>query len=53
MDDLKIINQHQLIRDTIGYDAISGIDVVDLPDVLRFLKIVDNYSKICRIINTK
>lgn len=45
MEELKIIEQHELIRKTIGYSLISKLDTVDIPPVLSFLRIVDNYLK--------
>jgi len=50
MDELQTINEHMVIRDTIGYDAIKDIGLHDLPQVIRFLQIVWNYQKICKII---
>jgi hypothetical protein len=38
-----------IIRNTIGYDLISEIDVCDVPNVLKFLKIVDNYINMSEI----
>ena len=45
MNDIDIVEEHFLIRYTIGYEIISEIDVFDIPEVLRFLKIVNNYNK--------
>ena len=46
MKDIDIVDEHTLIRDTVGYEMISKIDdVFDIPEVLKFLKIVDNYNK--------
>ena len=49
MNRLQTIDEHMLIRDTCGYDTISKIEVFDLPVVMEFLKICDNYSKLKRI----
>jgi hypothetical protein len=51
MSDLNIIEEHIIIRETVGYDGIKDIDVFDLPEVLRFLKIVHNYQKIYNLSN--
>jgi hypothetical protein len=49
MSDLQTIQQHTLIRNTVGYEVISKIDVLDLPQVLSFLKVVSNYSRMIKI----
>ena len=46
MRDLQTIEEHILIRDTVGYDVISKVDVFDIPQVLHFLKICNNYIKL-------
>lgn len=48
---LQTIEEHILIRDTIGYDGIRNIDVFDLPTVMEFLKIVNNYNRMSNIMN--
>lgn len=45
MKNLQIIEQHILIRDTCGYDVISKVDVFDMPQILQFLLICQNYKK--------
>lgn len=49
MDTLQIIDEHTIIKETIGYDAIKDIKVHDLPEVIKFLQIVWNYQKMCKI----
>ena len=49
MKELQTIEEHILIRNTIGYDVIKDIDVCDMPNVIRFLRIIDNYLKMQRI----
>jgi len=49
MNELQTINEHITIRNTIGYDLISKIDVCDVPEVLKFLVIVDNYLNMSKI----
>jgi hypothetical protein len=51
MSDLDIYEHHQLIRDTVGYDVISEIDVFDLPEIMKFLNIVHKYSNMVDLLN--
>lgn len=51
MDNLDIIDHHDLIRETIGYDTIKEIDIFDLPSVMQFLKIVNNCQRMQRLID--
>lgn len=37
---LTIVEEHMIIRDTIGYEELSKIDICDLPEVLNFLRVV-------------
>lgn len=45
-----IVNEHQIIRDTVGYDGIKEIDTVDMSQVMDFLQIVWNYTKMYSIL---
>ena len=49
----EIIDEHTVIRETCGYDMIKDVDVVDMPEVLHFLKICHNYTKMQTIQNTR
>ena len=49
MKELQTIEEHILIRNTIGYDVIKYIDVLDIPNVISFLIIIDNYLKMQHI----
>lgn len=49
MNELQIIKEHMIIRETIGYDAIKDVKLHDLPQVIKFLQIVWNYQKMCKI----
>lgn len=50
----RIAVEHEIIRDTVGYDLISQIeDTLDVPIVIDFLEIVQNYKKICELLNEK
>jgi hypothetical protein len=51
MNPLQIIDEHDIIRETVGYDGIKDVELWDLPAVLQFLKIVYNYQKLKRIEN--
>ena len=51
MDALNIIDEHIIIRETIGYEGIKDVEVYDLPEVLKFLKIVYNYQKMINLEN--
>lgn len=53
MTDIDIIDEHIVIRETVGYDGIKDVDLVDLPEVFKFLKIVHNYVKIKKISEEK
>lgn len=53
MNGIDIIDEHIIIRETIGYDKLNEIDVIDIPEVLNFLKIVHNYMKMNEIKNKK
>jgi hypothetical protein len=44
MKDYQIIDEHIIIRETVGYDILKDIEVSDIPNVLKFLKIVFNYK---------
>jgi hypothetical protein len=51
MNDIEIIDEHIIIRETIGYDGIKDVELWDLPAVLQFLKVVYNYQKMVAIEN--
>lgn len=52
MDILQTIDEHLLIRETVGYDVINQIEVWDLPNILSFLKIVNNYNKMTTLLES-
>lgn len=45
MNELDIIENHDLIRETVGYNVIKEVYIFDLLSVMKFLKIVNNYQK--------
>lgn len=51
MDDLQIIDEHIIIRETVGYGLLDQIEVYDIPNVIKFLKIVYNYNNIINKLN--
>lgn len=53
MSVLQTIDEHILIRETCGYETISKVDIFDLPQVLSFLKICQNYNKMKNIEHEK
>jgi hypothetical protein len=48
-NSLDIIDEHIIIRETVGYDAIKNIDPMDIPEIISFLKVVHNYIKMKNI----
>ena len=53
MVNIKLIEKHTLIRETIGYKALSEIPLKDVPQVLSFLRIIQNYIKMKNIIKNE
>jgi len=43
---LDLINEHEVIRETVGYNFLKDIELYDIPEVIQFLKVVYNYKKI-------
>jgi len=46
MNALDLIDEHIIIRETVGYEFLNDIELVDLPELMKFLKIVYNYKKL-------
>jgi hypothetical protein len=46
MNPLDLIDEHEIIRETVGYEFLNNVELVDIPQVIGFLKIVYNYKKI-------
>lgn len=46
MGALDIVDEHIIIRETVGYDFLKDIEVSDLPPIIDFLKVVHNYNRI-------
>ena len=49
MKDYETILHHEIIRNTVGYDFISDLDLLDLLEVINFLEITLDYSKLDNI----
>lgn len=53
MKALDLIEEHLIIRNTVGYEFLNKVPVVDIPAVMDFLKIINNYNRLKRIDNGK
>lgn len=45
MSHIDIIDEHIVIRETVGYEILNQVDVIDVPAVLEFLKVIYNYKR--------
>lgn len=50
MNPLDLIDEHEVIRETVGYEFLNNVELVDIPEIMGFLKIVYNYKKINNLI---
>ena len=46
MNALDLIDEHIIIRETVGYEFLNDVELVDIPELMKFLKIVYNYKKL-------
>jgi hypothetical protein len=46
MNPLDLIDEHIIIRETVGYEFLNDVELHDIPEVMKFLKIVYNYKKL-------
>jgi hypothetical protein len=46
IENMNLIDEHIIIRETVGYDFLSDVELVDIPELMKFLKIVYNYKKL-------
>jgi hypothetical protein len=46
MNPLDLIDEHIIIRETVGYEFLNDVELVDIPELMKFLKIVYNYKKL-------
>ena len=44
-----LIDEHLIIRETVGYEFLNKVAIEDIPEVLKFLKVVFNYTKMNNI----
>lgn len=49
MNHTDIIDQHLIIRETVGYEVLNEVPIQDMPKIMEFLKIVYNYNRMKRI----
>jgi|APGre2960657404_1045060.scaffolds.fasta_scaffold69568_3 hypothetical protein len=49
MNQLDIIDQHLIIRETVGYEILNEVPIEDMPKVMEFLKIVYNYNRMKKV----
>jgi len=52
MNPLDLIDEHQIIRETVGYEFLNNIELVDIPEVMKFLKVIYNYKKLSGLQNS-
>ena len=51
MNTLDLIEEHIIVRETIGYEFLNNIAIEDIPEVIKFLKIVYNYKRMSNLEN--
>lgn len=51
MDALDLIDEHIIIRETVGYEFLNKVEIEDIPELMKFLKIVYNYKRMNNIEN--
>ena len=50
MNHIDIIDEHSIIRETVGYEVLNQVPVEDMPKVLEFLKILYNYNRMKKVV---
>ena len=50
MNHIDIIDEHLIIRETVGYEVLNQVPIEDMPKVMEFLKIVYNYNRMKRVV---
>ena len=45
----NLIDEHLIIRETVGYDFLNNVAIEDIPEVIKYLKLVFNYTKMNNI----
>lgn len=51
MNTLDLIEEHIIIRETVGYEFLNNIEIENIPEVIKFLKIVYNYKRMNNLEN--
>lgn len=51
MNTLDLVEEHIIIRETVGYEVLNNIEIEDIPEVIKFLKIVYNYKRMNNLEN--
>jgi hypothetical protein len=49
MKDTDIIDEHLIIRETVGYEVLNQVPIEDMPKVMEFLQIVYNYNRMKKV----
>lgn len=51
MNTLDLIEEHIIVRETVGYEVLNNIEIENIPEVIKFLKIVYNYKRMNNLEN--
>lgn len=51
MNTLDLIEEHIIVRETVGYEFLNNIEIENIPEVIKFLKIVYNYKRMNNLEN--
>ena len=51
MNTLDLIDEHNIVRETVGYEVLNNIEIENIPEVIKFLKIVYNYKRMNNLEN--
>lgn len=49
MNTLDLIEEHIIVRETVGYEVLNNIEIEDIPEVIKFLKIIYNYKRMTNL----
>jgi hypothetical protein len=49
MNHIDIIDEHVIIRETVGYEVLNQVPIEDMPKVMEFLKVVYNYNRMKKV----
>ena len=44
-----LVYNHLIIRETVGYEFLNKVPLEDIPEVMKFLRLIFNYTKIKNI----